>query len=167
VAETAINRPRWSEPQRFGLRFFGLLVLASVLAWAVSLPDRLGAVQRMLAGGGTWIARLAGGSGQATGDQISVGPLSLDINYECTGVYVVLILFVFLFAYPASWRSRLLGASIGIVALTIVNILRIAFLVRIAELAPDLFGYFHEYVWQGVFLVLVIAYAITWVERVR
>jgi exosortase/archaeosortase family protein len=167
VAETVINRPRWSEPQRFGLRFFGLLVLASVLAWAVSLPDRLGAVQRMLAGGGTWIARLTGGNGQASGDQISVGSLSLDINYECTGVYVVLILFVFLFAYPASWRSRLLGASIGIVALTIVNVLRIAFLVRIAELAPDLFGYFHEYVWQGVFLVLVIAYAMTWVERVR
>ena len=32
---------------------------------------------------------------------------------------------------------------------------------------PDLFGYFHEYVWQGVFLVLVIAYAVAWVERVR
>jgi exosortase/archaeosortase family protein len=78
-----------------------------------------------------------------------------------------LILFVFLFAYPASWRSRLLGATIGVVALTIINVLRIAFLVRIAEIAPGLFGYFHEYVWQGVFLVLVIAYAMTWVERVR
>ena len=91
----------------------------------------------------------------------------MDINYECTGVYVVLILFVFLIAYPATWRARLIGAAIGVVALTIVNILRIAFLVRIAELAPDLFGYFHEYVWQGVFLVLVIAYAMTWVERAR
>jgi exosortase/archaeosortase family protein len=167
MATTVANRPRLSEPQRFGLRFFALLVLVSVLAWAVNLPNRLGAVQRGLAGGGTWIAGLTGGSGTATGDQISVGTLALDINYECTGVYVVLILFVFLFAYPASWRSRLLGATIGVVALTIINVLRIAFLVRIAEVAPDLFAYFHEYVWQGVFLVLVIAYAMAWVERVR
>ena len=61
----------------------------------------------------------------------------------------------------------LLGAAIGVVALTAINILRIAFLVRVAEVAPDLFAYFHEYVWQGVFLVLVIAYAMSWVERVR
>ncbi len=161
------HRFRFSPAQRFGLRFFALLVLASVLAWAVSLPERLGPVQRALAGGGAGLARLIGGSGQAVGDQIHVGGLAMDINYECTGVYVVLILFVFLFAYPATWRARLIGAAIGVVALTVINVLRIAFLVRIAELAPDLFAYFHEYVWQGVFLVLVIAYAMTWVERTR
>jgi exosortase/archaeosortase family protein len=167
MAQSVVNQPRLSEPQRFGLRFFALLILASMLAWMVSLPDRLGPAQRGLAGSGTAIARLTGGNGKASGDQISVGSLSLDINYECTGVYVVLILFVFLFAYPASWSARLVGAAIGVVALTVINILRIAFLVRVAEVAPDLFAYFHEYVWQGVFLVLVIAYAMTWVERVR
>jgi len=167
MPSSAVQRPGLSEPQRFGLRFFALLVLASILAWLVSLPDRLGFAQRFLAGSGTWLADLVGGSGRVNGDQITVSTLSLDINYECTGVYVVLILCVFLFAYPASWRSRVMGALIGMVALTVVNILRIAFLVRVAELAPDLFSYFHEYVWQGVFLVLVIAYAMTWVERVR
>jgi exosortase/archaeosortase family protein len=167
MPSSAVQRPGLSEPQRFGLRFFGLLVLASILAWVVSLPDRLGFAQRFLAGSGTWLADLVGGTGKVNGDQITVSALSLDINYECTGVYVVLILCVFLFAYPASWRSRVLGALVGMIALTVVNILRIAFLVRVAELAPDLFSYFHEYVWQGVFLVLVIAYAMTWVERVR
>jgi exosortase/archaeosortase family protein len=167
MTPSSVGGFRPSAAQLFGLRFFALLILASVLAWAVSLPDQLGAVQRALAGSGAWLARLTGGSGRAIGDQIGVAGLSMDINYECTGVYVVLILFVFLFAYPASWRARLLGAVVGVVALTVVNILRIAFLVRIAELAPDLFAYFHEYVWQGVFLVLVIAYAMTWVERVR
>jgi exosortase/archaeosortase family protein len=167
MTSATANQPRLSDAQRFGLRFFGLLVLASVLAWAVNLPNRLGLAQRVLAGSGTWLAQLTGGASRVAGDQISVGSLSIDINYECTGVYVVLILFVFLFAYPARWPTRLLGAAIGVLALTIVNVLRIAFLVRIAELAPDLFGYFHEYVWQGVFLVLVIAYAMAWVERTR
>ena len=160
-------RARFSDAQRFGARFFALLVLASLVAWAVSLPDRLGAIQRLLAESGAWLAALTGSSGHAIGDQIAVGTLSVDINYECTGVYVVLILFVFLFAYPATWRARLLGAALGAAALTVINVLRIAVLVRIAELAPGLFGYFHEYVWQGVFLVLVIAYAMTWVEYAR
>ena len=124
-------------------------------------------MQRHSPAAATWIARLTGGSGRSVGRPDHVGTLSLDINYECTGVYVVLILFVFLFAYPARWSSRLVGAAIGVVALTVINILRIAFLVRVAEAAPDLFAYFHEYVWQGVFLVLVIAYAMSWVERVR
>jgi exosortase/archaeosortase family protein len=167
MANTVANRFRFTEAQRFGLRFFALLVLASIGVWAVSLPDRLGLVQRGLAGGATFLAQLAGGVGKATGDQINVAGLAIDINYECTGVYVILILFVFLFAYPASWRARLTGAAIGVIALTIINVLRIAFLVRIAEVAPGLFSYFHEYVWQGVFLVLVIAYAVAWVERVR
>ena len=40
-------------------------------------------------------------------------------------------------------------------------------LVHIAEQQPSLFAYFHEYVWQGVFLVLVIVYAMSWVDRIR
>jgi len=167
MARSAVNRLGLSEAQRFGLRFFGLLILASILTWAISLPNRLGSAQRFLAGSGTVVAQLTGGNSVVTGDQIAVGSLSIDINYECTGVYVVLILVVFLFAYPAPWPRRLLGAAIGIVGLTIVNILRIAVLVRVAELYPDLFAYFHEYVWQGVFLILVIAYAMAWVERTR
>lgn len=156
-----------TEAHRFGLRFFGLLIAATVLAWAVNMPARLAAPQRWLASSATGLARLAGGTAEVAADQISAAGLTIDINYECTGVYVLMILCTFLLAYPASWRSRLAGAAIGIGLLTAINILRISVLVRIAELWPSLFAYFHEYVWQGVFLVLVIVYAMSWVERVE
>jgi len=39
--------------------------------------------------------------------------------------------------------------------------------VRIVEFYPGLFVYFHEYVWQGAFLMLVTLYALTWVEWAR
>ena len=138
-----------------------------MLAWAVTLPERLGPVQRALAGAATWLAGLTGSGATAQADEISVGDLLVHINFECTGVYVLLILFVFLLAYPASWRSRLLGAGLGVVALELLNVFRIAVLVRVAELQPALFDYMHEYVWQGLFLVLTVAYAMTWVERAR
>ena len=156
-----------SEAQWFGIRFFLILGGASVLAWAVNLPNRLGATQRALASTATWLAGLVGSRGSVYQTQIHVGTLAIDINHECTGVYVLIILFTFLLAYPASWSQRLRGAAIGTTAVTAVNVLRISFLVRIAELQPALFGYFHEYVWQGVFLVLVIAYAMSWVEGAR
>lgn len=158
---------RLTEPQRFGIRFFSILLLMSALAWAVGITKQLGAYQRLLAAAATSLAQLVGSTSWAEADQISANGVTLDINYECTGVYVLLILFTFLLAYPAAWWSRLLGFLVGTVALSAVNVLRIAVLVRVAELQPDLFGYFHEYVWQGIFLVLVIAYAMVWVDRVR
>jgi exosortase/archaeosortase family protein len=158
---------RLTPPQRFAVRFFGFLVLASVLAWAVALPDQLGPVQRALAGSATWLAGLTGSAAKVMADKITVGALVIDINYECTGVYVLLILCVFLLAYPATWRARIAGAAIGISALTLLNIFRIAVLVRVAETEPALFDYLHEYVWQGLFLVLTVAYAMSWVERTR
>jgi exosortase/archaeosortase family protein len=158
---------RLTPPQRFAVRFFLFLILASVLAWAVALPDQLGPVQRALAASATWLAGLSGSAATVFADKIQVGSLTIDINYECTGVYVLLILCVFLLAYPASWRARAAGAGLGIAALTLLNIFRIAVLVRVAETEPALFDYLHEYVWQGLFLVLTVAYAMTWVERTR
>ncbi len=164
---TATPGGRLSPSRLFTLRFFAFLAAASVLAWAISLPDRLGGPQRWLAGAGAWLATLSGGRASVRGDQIETGGMLMHINFECTGAYVLLILFVFLLAYPATWRARLAGAAIGVVALTALNAFRIAVLVRVAELQPDFFAYMHEYVWQGLFLVLTIAYAMAWVERTR
>ena len=60
-----------------------------------------------------------------------------------------------------------LQVLVGITALSFVNALRIATLVRLVEWQPTLFDYFHEYVWQGAFLMLVTVYAVAWVEWVR
>lgn len=157
--------PRLTEAQKFGARFFALLAGFSVLAWVIVLPKQLSTVQEGIARAAGWAARVFGSGNYVRGDHIQVPQLAIHINHECTGIYVLIILVTFLFAYPAPWPRRVLGAIIGVAALTAINVIRLAFLVRIAELQPDLFEYFHEYVWQGVLLILVIAYAMAWVER--
>lgn len=156
-----------SHSQSFGARFLSVLFVASVVAWAIDLPNQLGSVQSALADWASRIAGWTGGANYVVGDDIFVRGLIININHECTGAYVLLILVTFLCAYPASWRARAAGVAVGISAMTLVNVVRIAVLVRVAEIRPDLFAYFHEYVWQGVFLVLVIVYAMAWVEKVR
>lgn len=155
--------PTW----RFAARFFGALVLWSVFAWAVVLPERLGAVQSFLARSAAGIASWVGATAAVSGDQIFTGSLRIDITFECTGIYVAMILVSFLLAYPATARARLAGIAVGLTGLTALNVLRLAFLVGIAQSWPGLFDLVHEYLWQGLLLLAVILYAMAWAERVR
>jgi exosortase/archaeosortase family protein len=152
---------------RFGLLFFLFLLGFSVLSVATDLQNHLHLAENGIAGAAAWVAKGIGSTAVATDNIISVSGLTLDINHECTGVFVLFVLISFIAAYPAGWRARTIGIVIGVTVLTLVNILRIVTLVRIVEFYPNLFVYFHEYVWQGVFLMLVTLYALTWVEWVR
>jgi exosortase/archaeosortase family protein len=152
---------------RFGLLFFLFLLGFSVLSVATNLQNHLHVAENGIAGAATWLAHGIGSAAVVNGNVIHVSGLALDINHECTGVFVLFVLISFIGAYPARWTTQLLGILIGVSVLTLINVLRIVTLVRIVEFYPGLFVYFHEYVWQGAFLMLVTLYALTWVEWAR
>ncbi len=152
---------------RFTLVFFLSLLAFSVLSVATSLQNHLHVAEIAFATSATWMARQVGSAATSHENTIAVNSLSLDINHECTGVFVLFVLVSFLGAYPARWRSKLAGMLVGVALLSLINMVRIATLVRIMEFYPNLFVYFHEYVWQGAFLMMVTLYAVAWVEWVR
>lgn len=149
---------------RFAVLFFLFLVGFSVLSVVTELQNHLHVAEREIAVASAGLARLAGSAATVKDNLILVNSMTLDINHECTGVFVLFVLTSFIAAYPASLRMKFLGFVIGIIVLTLVNVLRIATLVRLVEFYPGAFVYFHEYVWQGAFLMLVTLYAMTWVE---
>ena len=153
---------------RFAALFFLLLLGFSVLTVATSLQNHLSHVENAIAALSTWLARTAGGAAASVdGRFISVHGARLAINHEYTGVFVLFVLASFIAAYPASWRAKVIGMTVGTLGLSLINVVRIATLVRLAEFYPSAFQYFHEYVWQGAFLMLVTLYAISWVEWAR
>ena len=152
---------------RFTLTFFLLLLGFSVLSVATALQNHLHVAEIGVANAATWMARFAGSTATVTDNLIAVSGLTLNINHECTGVFVLFVLFSFIAAYPAPLPAKTIGVAIGISLLTFVNMVRIATLVRIVEFYPSLFVYFHEYIWQGAFLMLVTLYVVSWVEWVR
>ena len=152
---------------RFGLLFFFALLAFSVLSVVTDLQNHLHVAENGIAGAATWMARGIGSGAVVNENIISVSGLTLDINHECTGVFVLFVLISFIGAYPSGWRAKLLGIVLGVTVLSLINVLRIVTLVRIVEYYPNLFVYFHEYVWQGAFLMLVTVYALTWVEWAR
>lgn len=157
--------PSLSAETRFGLRFFATLVLCSILFWAFSLHLHLGPLQRLIAFLGGTLAGWIGGTATVIGDNIMVTTLTLNVNHECTGIFVLMLFASFVLAYPTSWRSRMLGLGLGLPLLFAINVLRLATLARIVEVYPGAFFYFHEYVWQGIFMVIVLVGAIAWAER--
>jgi exosortase/archaeosortase family protein len=152
---------------RFTLLFFLFLLAFSLLSVVTSLQNHLHLAEQSFAAVSAWLANLAGGRAVVAGNLILVQGITLDINHECTGVFVLFVLASFIAAYPAGVTAKALGIVVGIAVLTLVNVIRIATLVRVVEWRPSAFAYFHEYVWQGAFLMLVTLYAMSWVEWAR
>jgi len=152
---------------RFALRFFACLLLCSVLFWALSLHLHLGPVQRAMAAASAAVGRLVGGHAVAQGEDIVIATLTLNVNHECTGIFVCMLFASFVLAYPASWRARAIGLLVGIPLFFVVNVVRLATLARIVEVYPQAFFYLHEYVWQGILTVFVLVGAIGWAERLE
>src|SRR5262249_5146620 len=98
----------------FALRFFAYLLLSSVVFWALSLHEPLGLVQRAIASLSAAAQRGVGGDAMAQGADIVVKTLTLNVNHECTGIFVCILFPSFLLAYPASWSARFTGIAIGI-----------------------------------------------------
>jgi exosortase/archaeosortase family protein len=127
--------------------------------------EHLGPVQRMIARLSTLLQRATGGHAVWHGDDIVIQTMIVNINHECTGIFVYMLFVSFVLAYPAPWRGRLTGVVIGTPLIFVVNVLRLATLARVVEIYPHAFFYLHEYVWQGIFTVLVLVGAIGWAER--
>jgi len=150
---------------RFCGRFFAYLLLFSFLFWAFSLHRHLTPVQRAIAQLSVVLQHGVGGDAQARGTHIVINTLTMDVNHECTGIFVIFLFASFVLAYPAPWLARLGGIGAGVPLLFLVNVLRLATLARIVEVYPGAFFYFHEYVWQGIFMVVVLVGSIAWAER--
>jgi archaeosortase B (VPXXXP-CTERM-specific) len=92
----------------------------------------------------------------------------IEIIYECTGIYILLLFVSFLLSYPTTLRRKLLGIVLGIPLLYSFNLLRITILGILQIYSPGLFDFFHLYLWEATFIafVLLVAYCwITWVAE--
>jgi exosortase/archaeosortase family protein len=152
---------------RFAAFFLLFLLGFSILSAVTALQNHLHLAESGIAVASTWIAQQSGSAASVTDNVIAVSGLSLNINHECTGVFVLFVLASFIGAYPARLQAKAVGIVAGIGLLSLINVIRIATLVRIVEFYPSMFVYFHEYVWQGAFLLLVTLYAFGWVEWAR
>jgi len=85
---------------------------------------------------------------------------------ECGGIQPMAIFIAAILAFPALWWRRLAGIIVGIPLLFWINAFRLAFLAVVGALdnAGAVFKFTHEYLWQGIYIVFVVAIWVGWVE---
>lgn len=85
---------------------------------------------------------------------------------DCTALSAIIMFFAFVLAFPSSKKAKALAAVAGIPFLFLVNILRLVVLAWVTEWNPKVAGYFHDFLWQVGFLLLVITMWLIWIEMV-
>jgi archaeosortase B (VPXXXP-CTERM-specific) len=149
-------------------RFLVYLFAASLAFSMGKAHEYLEPVQVVIASSAALGARLLGSAARADGAFISIQDYAaISINHECTGIFVLVIYTAFLLAYPATWLQRLAGIGVGVVILEAINVLRLSLLTVIAARWPSLFDYFHEYVWQGIFVAMLALLVAIWIDTVN
>lgn len=93
------------------------------------------------------------------------GSFEVDVAPACSGAVPTSIYMAAVFAYPSTWRSRLLGAALGIVTIQIVNIVRVSALFLIGLFFHEIFHDTHVYVAQALVVCVAVALWLFWATR--
>lgn len=90
---------------------------------------------------------------------------AVNIRNGCNGVEAMLIFLAAVLAFPAPWRSRLVGLALGIVAIQVVNLIRVVALFLTGAYFPRFFDASHTVVWQTVVILFSVLLWIVWASR--
>ena len=67
-------------------------------------------------------------------------------------------------AFPASWKRRLIGLAVGVVAVQGLNIIRVISLFYLGQWDLRVFEWAHLYVWQALIMLDVLVVWLVWVR---
>jgi exosortase/archaeosortase family protein len=87
----------------------------------------------------------------------------IDATLACSGADALALCLGVILAYPARWRARLAGVSVGIVFVLGLNTVRIGTLGRVAA-SPEWFDVLHVYAWPGVLTLAIAGYVFAWMH---
>ena len=87
----------------------------------------------------------------------------ISVGLSCSAADVIALCLGFVLAFPVAWRKRLVGATLGLVFIALVNTVRIATLSHAVE-NRRWFDLLHVYIWPGVLLVVVSVFVFVWMS---
>jgi exosortase H (IPTLxxWG-CTERM-specific) len=100
-----------------------------------------------------------------TGTVLRNARFAVNIRNGCNGVEAMLIFLAAVLAFPASWKSRLTGLTLGIVAIQAVNLIRVVALFLTGIYFPRIFDTSHTVIWQTIVILFGVLLWIFWANR--
>lgn len=89
---------------------------------------------------------------------------AVAIRPGCNGVEATLLLWAAMLAFPASWRSRFLGLTVGVLTIQILNQARIISLFYLGQWNQVAFDWAHLYLWPALIILDALVIFLVWVR---
>jgi exosortase H (IPTLxxWG-CTERM-specific) len=90
---------------------------------------------------------------------------AVNIRNGCNGVEAMLIFLAAVLAFPASWKARVAGLVLGILAIQVVNLIRVVALFLTGVYFPSIFNASHTVIWQTIVILFGVLLWIFWANR--
>ena len=142
---------------------FGALVLALYGLLAVPSAER---ILYYYLEANAWVSNVildVLGQGTQVSDVTIRSPaFAIAIRRGCDAVEPTWLLCAAIVAFPGTWRRKLAGIGAGIVALQLLNLIRIVTLYLIGSRLPAFFPSAHLEIWPAVFIIVAIMLFVGW-----
>lgn len=89
---------------------------------------------------------------------------AVEIAPGCDGIEAVIILFAAIFAFPASFKHKMIGFVIGFFAIQGLNLVRIISLFYMGMWSMAAFEWFHLYLWQALIILDAMIVWLLWLR---
>ncbi len=146
--------------------FFFLVVTLNVVSFLMSEHGYLHSLVMLTTNAATLLIHLSGLQARTVGNMIYLANVVLIMNVECTAIMIMLIFTSFILVYPASIKAKTIGLLTGVPFIFLANQARVLMMAWIDKLKPAYSDYSHDYMWQVVFIIMVIFMWIVWIDKV-
>jgi exosortase H (IPTLxxWG-CTERM-specific) len=91
---------------------------------------------------------------------------AMTIMAGCNGIEATLVLLAAIVAYPAPWKHRIAGLAAGIVAIQLLNIVRVVSLFYLGQWNLRVFEWAHLYAWQVLIMLDALIVWLLWLKTI-
>jgi exosortase family protein XrtF len=158
----------------FLLRFLGIYVAGNILygLWIVSYGNLADPVTQLVTANSAWLLKTIGFNATTLSSNVyPIVSLQLDnqtvVNvYEgCNAINVSILFVAFLFAYKGTVKRTLIFSVLGLMAIYLFNLLRVAGLFLVAKYFPDQLYLMHKFIFTGIIYAFIFALWFLWVKK--
>lgn len=100
----------------------------------------------------------------ASGDILSSPRFTVNIKEGCDAVAPAILYAVAVLSFPMKWKWKWPGIVYGLLAIYVLNVVRIISLFLAGIYAKQFFDLMHVEVWQVIFIVSTVAIWLSWLK---
>ena len=101
---------------------------------------------------------------KASGEVISGADFSVSIEEGCDAIAPAILYIISVAIFPIATKTKWKGLIYGLLAIAVLNIIRIVTLFLTGIYAPSLFEFMHVDFWQAIFIVFTVGLWIYWMK---